>query len=161
MNVLIVEDAPVRVKKLIRFIPDSQCVHVSKGEQAVEILGKETFDLVFLDFDLAGTLNGLDVARAIRQLGHRPVVVVHAMNIAGASQIARVLPDAIRCPFRDLEARTQEILVNLFGGTLGTRRAKRNPLENLRKREDRVRRGGSDGLGSSLSDLPQDYGGGV
>ena len=113
MNVLIVEDAPVRVKRLRQLVPLAHILEAARGKQAIEILTQHPIDLIFLDYDLTGGLTGLDVAQAIHKLRPLPTVIIHSMNIAGATRIQRFLPEAIPCPIRDIEERWKDIAAKL------------------------------------------------
>jgi len=113
MNVLIVEDAPVRVGRLRQLVPLAHIWEASRGKQAIEILTQHPIGLIFLDYDLIGGLTGLDVAQTIHQLRPLPTVIIHSMNIAGAVRIQRVLPEAIPCPIRDIEKRWKDIAAKL------------------------------------------------
>ena len=57
------------------------------------------FDIVSLDYNLGGQLNGADVAKILKYSRHKNVrVIVHSLNPKGAKAISLILPDAIVYP---------------------------------------------------------------
>jgi hypothetical protein len=57
------------------------------------------FDIVSLDYNLAGELNGNVVAETLSQSHNRNArIIVHSMNPAGASKLRELLPSAIGYP---------------------------------------------------------------
>ncbi len=75
--VLVVDD-DARVRDLLVDIVSAQGyrpVAVDNGERALEELGRQHFDLVFLDLVLPG-VSGLDILRAIKERDKRAVVVI-------------------------------------------------------------------------------------
>lgn len=49
-----------------------------KGEQAVQMAAKEQPDLVILDVDLAGDVNGLEATRRMREFSDAPIIILSA-----------------------------------------------------------------------------------
>jgi CheY-like chemotaxis protein len=100
--VLIVEDTPERQGVLTSLYRDHAWVLVHTARRAISLLDAFDFDIVSLDFNLAGELTGADVARALaaKQLGRREPatvpcrVLIHSLNPRGAEQIHALLPDA-------------------------------------------------------------------
>ncbi len=82
-TVLIVDDEPVNIKVLNEVLkPDYQVLFATGGEQALELLGANTVDLILLDIVMPG-MNGLEVCRRIKAEGRTasiPVVFVTAMT---------------------------------------------------------------------------------
>ncbi len=79
-KVMLVEDEPGLVITLTdRLEAEGYAVHaVETGEEALERLDHEAFDLLLLDVMLPG-ISGLDVCRNLRQRGHRiPVLMLTA-----------------------------------------------------------------------------------
>ena len=57
------------------------------------------FDVISLDYNLGGQLNGADVAKIIQSSRNKNVrVIIHSMNPRGAKFISSILPDAIVYP---------------------------------------------------------------
>jgi len=103
LRVLLVEDAPTRQVELRRLFADQECHVATTAEAAKELLRTLQFDVVFLDYDLAGPGTGEAVASELRKdHSARTTVLVHSMNIAGAARIRRVLPRALAVPYANL-----------------------------------------------------------
>jgi len=97
--VLIVEDNPERQEILTALYRAHAWVLVHTGRRAAALLEAFEFDLVSLDYHLAGELTGADVARALLASPSRNArVVIHSMNPAGAGEIISLLPGAIQYP---------------------------------------------------------------
>ncbi len=95
LRVLIVEDNPDRQEVLRRLAKDHAWILANTAERAVRLLESYPFDLIFLDFDLAGSARGDRVAEAIRRSGNNGArVIVHSQNKPGADRIAEILPEA-------------------------------------------------------------------
>jgi signal transduction histidine kinase/CheY-like chemotaxis protein len=80
-RILVVEDHPASqyvAKSLLESL-DCTVTVTSTGVEALELLGRETFDLVFMDCQLPG-MNGYETTRRMRTLLHRyiPVVAITA-----------------------------------------------------------------------------------
>ncbi len=99
MRILIVEDTPDRQKTLIRLYREHAWVLVNTARRAISLLDAYTFDLISLDYDLAGPEKGDIVAEHIRgSRSARALVIVHSMNALGAQRILSELPDAVAVP---------------------------------------------------------------
>jgi len=68
LRILVAEDNPVNQKVAIRFLTGlgHEAVLVANGQQAIDRLAQEAFDLVFMDVQMP-VLDGLAATRAIRQ----------------------------------------------------------------------------------------------
>ncbi len=76
-RILVVEDHPASqyvAKSLLESL-DCTVTVASTGAEALELLGRETFDLVFMDCQLPG-MNGYETTRRMRTILHRYVPVV-------------------------------------------------------------------------------------
>jgi CheY-like chemotaxis protein len=99
LRILIVEDGPERQAILQRLAKDHAWILASTAARAVRLLESYPFDLVFLDYDLAGDARGDRVAGAIRRSQNaRARVIVHSQSAPGAKRIAAVLPEADLVP---------------------------------------------------------------
>jgi CheY-like chemotaxis protein len=126
MNVLIVEDVEFR-QNLIRDTLGFEHTECTKdADQALLLLKEKAFDLVFLDHDLIGARSGSYLTQhwfnnrgALQTV--KPVVIIHSMNMAGATKMENHLQGisrvTARIPFRqivlgevDLKARVRELL---------------------------------------------------
>jgi len=95
MRVLIIEDTPERQEILINLVKDHAWILVNTVARARRMLENYTFDLIFLDYDLAGEQRGDEVASSLMQTGNATTkVIVHSMNAPGAERIKSLLPAA-------------------------------------------------------------------
>lgn len=87
MRILYVEDNEVNQALVERVLRAKQCsvVFREEGEGALEVLAADQeINLVLLDIELAGTMSGLDVIRAMRARNDaRPVVAITAYAMMG------------------------------------------------------------------------------
>jgi CheY-like chemotaxis protein len=87
MRILYVEDNEVNRALVERVMRARQCsvVFEDEGEGALDTLAKDpAINLILLDIELAGSMTGLDVIRAMRARNdHRPVVAVTAYAMMG------------------------------------------------------------------------------
>lgn len=89
-SVLLVDDNRLNLfvlEEIMMPLRFGRVVSVTGGQQAIEWARKEQFDLIFLDLTMP-TLNGYDVARAIRAKGRSadaPIIAVSADHRAGVS----------------------------------------------------------------------------
>ena len=98
-RVLLVEDTKDRQQILTSLYKKHAWILVNTGERAVTLLNAYNFDLVSLDYNLGGQLNGADVAKVLKCSRNKNVrVIVHSLNPRGAKIIASILPDAIIYP---------------------------------------------------------------
>lgn len=112
-HVLVVEDQPVNAMVIIAMLEGlgARCHHSENGREALEILARERFDLVFMDL-LMPVLDGLETAREIRRSEgvHRnvPIVAVtaSALDVDRLAAHAAGMNDFIAKPVRpgDLHA---------------------------------------------------------
>jgi len=99
LRILLVEDGPERLEVLERLARDHAWVAASTAARAIRLVESFPFDLVFLDYDLAGGARGDRVAEAIRgSKNARARVVVHSQSTPGARRIAAILPEAEVAP---------------------------------------------------------------
>ena len=130
-SVLVVDDSRTMRLSLIRALNDlgfDNIKEAKNGRQALELVLKETFDLMLLDMEMP-EMNGMEVLLALKnnpELGGLPVIV-----ISGADQIE----NAVRC----IEAGAEDYLPKPFNPTLLRARAT-SSIEKKRLRDlDRVR----------------------
>lgn len=99
LRVLLVEDLPERQAVLTSLYRAHAWVAVTTGARAITLLTVFDFDIISLDYNLAGEATGADVADVIAGSRHRATrVVVHSQNPIGAAQINARLPAAILYP---------------------------------------------------------------
>lgn len=78
---LVVDDSSTIRKQLEICLGSAgiSCALAEDGTQALERVGKETFDVIFLDIDLPGGMNGYDICKTMRKLPnmkHVPVIML-------------------------------------------------------------------------------------
>ncbi|MBN1551461.1 response regulator, partial [bacterium] len=78
-KILIVEDEAIVAETLklnLEFFNFSMCKPVATGMEALQFFEKEAPDLVLMDIRLAGPMNGLDVAKKIRETSDVPIIFI-------------------------------------------------------------------------------------
>lgn len=99
LRVLIVEDTKERQQILISLYKKHAWVLVNTGERAVKLLNSYDFDIVSLDYNLGGQLDGASVAQNLKYSRNKHVrVIIHSLNPRGANKILSILPHAIIYP---------------------------------------------------------------
>jgi two-component system response regulator CpxR len=114
-KILIIDDDTELSTMLAEFlVPENLAVSASPtGEDGLELLGRERFDLVILDIMMPG-MNGIDVLKTLRRTSEVPVIMLTARG----DDIDRILglefgaDDYVSKPFnpRELLARIKAIL---------------------------------------------------
>jgi CheY-like chemotaxis protein len=86
MRILYVEDNPANlflVQRVAR-MGNHEVVNYTEGQPALDHFKDDKPDLVLMDIQLSGKLNGLEVVKALRAAGHRtPIVAVTAYAMSG------------------------------------------------------------------------------
>ena len=80
-KILIVEDEVIiahHLKNMIKNLGQYECESVTSGEHAVELSKTYEPDLIFMDINLSGQMNGIEAAKQIRTKNEVPVVFVSA-----------------------------------------------------------------------------------
>ncbi len=111
IKILVVDDNTAS-RELLRTVlkaPDREILEACQGGQALEIIGRETPDLVLLDLEMP-VMDGFSVLRNLRtdsRLAAIPVVAVTANAMQGAEQVAikAGFDDYITKPIRPAEVR--------------------------------------------------------
>ena len=100
LKILIVEDCPDRQKTLKNLFKDQAWILVNTARRAKCLVEVYDFDMIALDYDLAGEEKGDKVAAFIRQSRNAHAkVLVHSMNDPGVVRIQQHLPDSTAVPF--------------------------------------------------------------
>lgn len=76
-NILVVEDEAIvalATKFTLTNMGHNTLAVVSKGEQALEELLKQSIDLILMDIKLKGTLDGVETAVKIRETSNIPIL---------------------------------------------------------------------------------------
>lgn len=99
LRILIVEDTSERQEILRNLFRDHAWILVHTADRAIRLLNAYDFDLISLDFDLAGTKRGDEVALAISHSRNtKTKVIIHSMNPLGVERIMALLPHANHVP---------------------------------------------------------------
>lgn len=110
-RILVVEDEVIVAMDLamqLRELGFEPVGHATRGEQAIALAGQLRPDLVLMDVQLAGAMDGISAAQAIRSEFALPVIYLSAFD-SGATQVRaeRTSPAGyIAKPFTDYELRT-------------------------------------------------------
>lgn len=105
-RVLVVEDEVIVAMDIamqLRELGFAPVGHATRGEQAIELAGQLRPDLVLMDVQLAGEMDGVTAAQAIRTQFGVPVVFLSAFDSAAAYARAALTEPAgyITKPFDD------------------------------------------------------------
>ena len=109
MNVLIVEDITFRQNFIKEALGFENVVATKDADQALLMLKEQAFDLIFLDHDLIGARSGSYLTQKwFNSRGSlktvKPIVIIHSMNMDGASKMENHLKGISkvteRIPFR-------------------------------------------------------------
>ena len=100
--ILLVEDDPLRAKKIQACIPrGARCIWARSAGVAIGVLKRDTFVCVLLDHDLEkepynSGLNGQAVARAICETQSRKMcrIFIHSQNSIGGAAMRQLLSEA-------------------------------------------------------------------
>lgn len=69
---------------------------VNTGQRAITLLNAYDFDIISIDYNLRGELNGAEVAQALKCSRNKNTrSIVHSLNPKGVKSILAILPDAI------------------------------------------------------------------
>lgn len=101
MRILILEDDSSRVKNFIELLHIHQLDITENAYDAIELLDKKIYDLIFLDHDL-GESNGSGslVAAFLSQLeDNKATIVIHSWNVAASNAMVGYLPNAWQAPY--------------------------------------------------------------
>jgi len=95
MRVLIVEDKIERQEILSNLYRAHAWILVHTAARAINLLRAYDFDLISLDYDLAGPSKGEEIAAIIPETRNANArVLIHSMNDVGAKRIMELLPKA-------------------------------------------------------------------
>jgi DNA-binding response OmpR family regulator len=95
LKILIIEDTPERQKILKNLYKDHAWILVHTAERAVKLLSVFKFDLISLDYNLAGSRCGDEIAAFLpASINNCTKILVHSMNKQGADKIKEFLPHA-------------------------------------------------------------------
>ncbi|MDJ0714345.1 MAG: response regulator [Prochloraceae cyanobacterium] len=99
LRVLIIEDTEERQKILTSLYRSHAWILVKTGQRAIKLINAYDFDLISLDYNLPGGLNGADIAEIISKSRNKNArLIIHSLNPKGVKKIALILPDGIIYP---------------------------------------------------------------
>ncbi|MEQ8973405.1 MAG: hypothetical protein RIE73_23750 [Coleofasciculus sp. C1-SOL-03] len=99
LRVLLIEDTEERQNILTSLYRDHAWILVKTGNRAIKLLNAYDFDMISIDYNIGGELNGANVVLFIRDSRHKNSrIIVHSLNPKGAKYILEILPKAIYYP---------------------------------------------------------------
>lgn len=99
LRVLLIEDTPERQQILTSLYKAHAWILVNTGPRAITLLKAYDFDIISIDYNLRGELDGLEVAQALKCSRNKNArIIVHSLNPKGVKSILEILPDAIPYP---------------------------------------------------------------
>ncbi|MGB3695590.1 MAG: cyclic-phosphate processing receiver domain-containing protein [Spirulinaceae cyanobacterium] len=99
LRVLLIEDTQERQKILTSLYRNHAWILVKTGHRAIKLINAYDFDIISIDYNIGGELNGADVALALKDSRNRNSrMIVHSLNPKGAKSILTILPQAIYYP---------------------------------------------------------------
>ncbi len=116
LKILIVEDEflfAYDMKTQLSRLGYSLCELVASGEKAIEVVKNENPDLVLMDMNLSGQMNGVDTAREINTIRQIPIIFMtgHA-DTDTMEQIRRLKP--LNIVTKPITARTIHNLITAW-----------------------------------------------
>ncbi|HEY0195684.1 MAG TPA: ATP-binding protein [Kofleriaceae bacterium] len=112
LRVLIAEDNLINQEVTVGMLADLGCTSmcVTDGQQALDALGRESFDLVLMDCQMP-VMDGFEATRALRQreTDHRQIVIALTANVSAEDRDAcraAGMDDFLSKPFRRSELAT-------------------------------------------------------
>ena len=128
-RILIVDDEPklVRLVREVLAATGYAVLTTGRGEDAIQMAALEQPDLIVLDIVLSGDMDGLEVARRVREFSDVPIIMLTAK--ARESDLLRGFDvgadDYLTKPFssQELLARVRALLKRARRGALGTTRS--------------------------------------
>lgn len=104
MRIFILEDDSTRVNSFIELFYKHDLTITENAYDAVEMLGRELFDLIFLDHDLGdGNGSGSYVSSYLREnpenMNNDVAIVIHSWNIPATESMMKDLPGSFGAPF--------------------------------------------------------------
>jgi CheY-like chemotaxis protein len=103
MNILVLEDSPERIKVFKEHL-DGDITFVNDSFSAIKLLKDNTYDIIFLDYDLGDKTKGSGAIcahfLAAKEIASR--TIIHSMNLVGVSRMKMILPNAEVIPFHEL-----------------------------------------------------------
>jgi len=108
LKILIVEDTPERQEILKKLYKDHAWVLAHTAQRAVKLLSVFEFDLISMDYNLAGPDCGDSIASFIPEsINAESKILIHSMNKQGADKIKKFLPNADYVPVSKLTKTNQ------------------------------------------------------
>lgn len=99
LRILIIEDTQKRQEILKQLYKDHAWVLVHTAKRAIKLVQVYQFDVISLDYNLAGEETGDEIARQIcHGLNKLTRIIVHSMNPKGRERICESLPHASILP---------------------------------------------------------------
>lgn len=116
-RVLIVDDSRVGRKMVKRSLPDDWDIDLSEagdGQQAIDYLGGEDFDVVFLDLTMP-IVDGYDVLRWLKNHDLDPIVIVISGDVQPEAKVRVLLLGAFEFVPKPPDKEVLERILKLAG----------------------------------------------
>jgi len=119
MNILILDDDPIRHEMFKNVIKDHNLTHVYTSKECIEYLDNHTWDMVCLDHDLGGNIyvdsgenTGWEVAKWLEQNPEKqpPKMYIHSFNPVGANNMHQCIPSAVVKPVTILVQEMDDVI---------------------------------------------------
>ena len=98
LSILIVEDSLERINLFRSLLTACSTRFARSSGEAIALLSGRTFDLIFLDYDLADETTATPVAHYIRDEKIAAKVVIHSDNPGGAGVLSSLLKNSLAVP---------------------------------------------------------------
>lgn len=156
-KIIIVEDEALiaaELKSTLKILGHRVVGHAMNGDKALDLFAKEDADLILLDINIKGTLNGIDLAKVIRKKYHVPFIYITSFSDKTTlDEVKDTLPYGyIVKPFNENDLKVNiELALFKFGTEQAKRSFTKGSLErklnvNFTNKEYEILIGFKDGL---------------
>lgn len=127
MKVLILDDnREEQFSKQLTSVGITEITHVKKAKECIERLEKDTYDIIFMDYDLghegvygpSREESGADVAQWLKEHqlnpNHQARIIIHSPHPIGSAYMKELLPQALVLPGVWIEHKFAELRKFIF-----------------------------------------------
>ncbi len=130
--VLVVEDNSLAAKGLQSLLARLNCIsdHAENGEQALEMVQRNNYDLVLMDVGLGDGIDGIETTRQIRAMNERKLLNLPIIAVTGHGNVPETQAEALTAGMQDVYPKplVQSILETLLEHYVYQQRKKAHPL---------------------------------